>query len=89
MTVCPVLECCNNDRQDMPRCKLEEIELDERGRCIPFEADHGWLRQDFRERKGYMVNLEKAQQWDKNQPPVAVRAEVLHDAARNFLVREK
>ena len=89
MTVCPVLECCNNNREDIPRCKLEEIGLDDKCQCLNFEADHVWLRQDFRERKGYMINLEKAQQWDRSQPPIAVRAEVLHDAARKFLVREE
>ena len=89
MTVCPVLECCNNDRQDMPRCKLAEIEVDDTCRCLSFEADHSYLRNDFRERKGYLVNLEKAHLWDRSQPPVAVRAEALHDAARKFLVREE
>lgn len=91
MTICPVLECTHNNRLDISRCLLPEIELDDRGRCISFEADNEWLRRDFQARHGYLRNLEKARHvlQGRRQPPVTVRAETLHDAARGFLIREE
>jgi len=89
MGVCLTLDCINNSRGDLPRCTLSEIEIDDHCHCVNFQADNEYLKFRFRERRGYLRNLEKAQQWDKSQPPVAERAEALHIAARNFLIKEE
>jgi len=39
--------------------------------------------------KPYMVNLIKAREAKKVQPPISVRAEELHRAARAYLLNEE
>ena len=89
MIACKVRDCIHNSRGDPPECRLETIELNDRGRCVSFESDNKWLQQQFRH--GYMENLRKAQQANhgKSQSPVAERAETLHTAARDFLTQEE
>lgn len=53
MTICQVLDCIHNNRQDQPECKLSEIKINDRCRCISFEMDHEYDKQQFRERHGY------------------------------------
>jgi hypothetical protein len=51
MTICKLLECKHNNRQDISLCSLDRpIEIDEHGRCPFFEVDYDYLMAQGRER---------------------------------------
>ncbi|GAI21856.1 unnamed protein product [marine sediment metagenome] len=54
MTVCRLLECVHNDRENDPRCTLErETEINDKGKCSMFKPDSLYLKEQFRERHGF------------------------------------
>ena len=50
MTICRLLECIHNDRENDPRCTLSDIEVDLKKQCMRFKTDFPYLTEQFRNR---------------------------------------
>ncbi len=51
MTICHLLECIYNDRENDPHCTLSEIEIDTKKQCTNFKTDFIYLTEQFRDRR--------------------------------------
>jgi len=49
MTVCQVLECIHNSREEKAVC-LDEAEISSKGQCLRFKTDFSYLTEQFRNR---------------------------------------